>query len=179
MNQIIEWLSMGDLRSDGQANEAASLVLSQPIIFPDLLAALSDKNEVVRGHAADTLEKVSRQMPELFVQHLDLLIQVVRSDDLPMVRWHIAMIFGNLAYDPTLAESVIPVLIDMLTDESAFVKSWCISSLVIWGRRKTEWRQGIIEALAPLSRDNSIAVRHRVEKAIRLLLDERLPIQKA
>jgi hypothetical protein len=27
-----------------------------------------------------------------------------------------------------------------------------------------------------LSRDNSIAVRHRVEKAIRLLLDERLPI---
>jgi HEAT repeat protein len=176
MNQIIEWLSIGDLRSDGQANEAAATVLAQPVIFPDLLACLTDAKDVVRAHAADALEKVSREMPELFAQALDLLIRVVRSDDLPMVRWHIAMIFGNLAHVETLADPIISTLIDMLADESAFVKSWCISSLVIWGRRKPERRQEIITAFAPLSRDNSIAVRHRTEKAIQLLLNDCLPM---
>ncbi len=176
MNQIIEWLSIGDLRSDGQANEAATLALFQPVIFLDLLAGLTNAKDVVRAHAADALEKVSRQKPDLFTDRLDLLIRVARRDDLPMVRWHIAMIFGNLANDETLVDPIIPTLIDMLADESAFVKSWCISSLVIWGRQKSERRQEILAALAPLSRDNSIAVRHRTEKAIQLLLDEQLPI---
>ncbi len=176
MNQIIEWLSIGDLRSDGQANEVAAMALAQPIIFPDLLEGLTDKNDVVRGHAADALEKVSREMPELFIPELARLIQVVRTEAVPMVRWHLAMIFGNLAHDHILTDPVIPTLLDMLGDESAFVKSWCISSLVIWGRCYPEWRQTIIEGLTLLTRDASIAVRHRAEKAIRLLLNERLPM---
>jgi HEAT repeat protein len=175
-NQILGWLSIGDLRSDGQANEAAAVVLAQPLLFPDLLAGLSDEKDIVRAHAADALEKVSRQMPELLVDQLDLLIRVVRCDDLPMVRWHIAMIFGNLAHNETLAETVIPILLDMLADESAFVKSWCISSLVIWGRNHPDWQLTILEALAPLSQSPSIAVRHRTQKAIHLLLNPKAPM---
>lgn len=176
MNQIIEWLTIGDLRSDGQANEVAELVLAQPAIFPDLLAALTDKNDAVRGHAADALEKVSRQMPGLIGPHIDLIIRVARTDDVPMVRFHLAMIFGNLAHEQRLTETIIPTLLDMLGDESAFVKSWCVSSLVIWGRRQPQWKQTILEGLSALSHAASIAVRHRAEKAVQLLLDERLPM---
>jgi len=176
MNQIIEWLAIGDLRSDGQANEVAALVLAQPVVFPDLLAALTDKNDVVRGHAADALEKVSRQAPDLIVPHLDLMMRVARTDDISMARFHLAMIFGNLAHENTLAESIIPTLLDMLGDESVFVKSWAISSLVIWGRRQAQWRQTILDGLSPLIHHASIAVRHRAEKATRLLMDERLSL---
>lgn len=173
---ITEWLSIGDLRSDGQANEVAAMVLAQPIVFPDLLAALSDENEVVRGHAADALEKVSRHMPELLIPHLDRIIRIARTDAVSMVRFHLAMIFGNLAHDPGLADLLIPTLLDMLGDESVFVKSWCISSLTIWGRRQVQWKQPILDGLSPLSHDASIAVRHRTEKAIRLLLNDQLPV---
>ncbi|MBN1536533.1 MAG: hypothetical protein JW908_07360 [Anaerolineales bacterium] len=176
MNQIIEWLSIGDLRSDGQANEAAAAVLSQPAIFPDLLAALTDDNDVVRGHAADALEKVSREMPDLLVPQLAHLIRVARTDNLPMVRFHLAMIFGNLAHEPRLGESIIPALLGMLQDESAFVKSWSLSSLVLWGRQQPHWQQQILDTFSTLTHDTSIAVRHRAVKAIQLLTDNQLPI---
>lgn len=176
MNQIIEWLAIGDLRSDGQANEVAAMVLAQPVIFPDLMQALTHENDAVRGHAADALEKISREMPELLIPQMQHLIRMARTETVPMVRWHLAMAFGNLAQNPTLAETIIPLLIDMLGDESAFVKTWCISGLVIWGRKYPEWQTGIIEELSPLTRDASIAVRYRAEKAILLLMKPRLPM---
>lgn len=172
----MEWLAIGDLRSDGQANEVAAMVLAQPAIFPDLIEALINGNNIVRGHAADALEKVSRDMPELFVPQLDSFIQVARSDDGSTVRFHMAMLFGNLAYEQTLAEKLVPLLLDMVEDESPFVKSWVISSLLIWGRLYPEWQPKILESLILLREDTSIAVRHRADKAIRLLLNEAFPL---
>lgn len=176
MNQIIEWLAIGDLRSDGQANQVAAMVLAQPVIFPDLMEALTHEDDVVRGHAADALEKISREMPELLIPQIQHLIRAARTETVPMVRWHLAMVFGSLAHERALAEMIIPLLIDMLGDESPFVKTWATSSLVIWGRRYLQWQPEIIERLLPLSRDASIAVRHRAEKAIRLLMNPHLPL---
>ena len=42
MNQVLSWLSGGDLRSDGMANEVADFVLENPTAFEDLFAGLSD-----------------------------------------------------------------------------------------------------------------------------------------
>jgi hypothetical protein len=41
MNQMLDWLSGGDLCSDGSANEATEIVLQNPHLFDDLYAGLS------------------------------------------------------------------------------------------------------------------------------------------
>ena len=38
MNTILEWLSIGDLTSDGQANEVAKLMSENIRLLPDLVA---------------------------------------------------------------------------------------------------------------------------------------------
>jgi hypothetical protein len=38
MNPILEWLSGGDLRSDGMADEVAELVLKNPAMFNEIIA---------------------------------------------------------------------------------------------------------------------------------------------
>jgi hypothetical protein len=65
MNQILSWLSGGDLRSDGMANEAAALVIENPQVIEDLFAGLRASDDIVRGRTADALEKVARVKPDL------------------------------------------------------------------------------------------------------------------
>jgi hypothetical protein len=115
------------------------------------------------------LERVSRSRPELLIPHLSQLIGVAREDDVAMVRWHVAMIFGNLAMFPESVDVIIKVLVDFLGDESAFVKSWSISSLTIYSKLYPERREDILDRVVPLQGDASAAVRNRAFKAVRAL----------
>ena len=65
MNQVLAWLSGGDLRSDGMANEVAEFVLENPAMFADLYAGLSEVDDLMRGRTADALEKVARKRTDL------------------------------------------------------------------------------------------------------------------
>ena len=62
MNQLLNWLADGDLRSDGSATEVADLVLKNPHLLADLLEGLDEPNEVVRGHTAHALERTQTSL---------------------------------------------------------------------------------------------------------------------
>jgi HEAT repeat protein len=66
MNDLLELLDGGDLRSDGHADEVAGDVIQDPELFPLLFDGLDEENDVVRGRTAHSLEKVSKDRPELF-----------------------------------------------------------------------------------------------------------------
>jgi hypothetical protein len=91
MNQVENWLSGGDLRSDGVSNEVTRVVIDNPGLLPDLVACLDAPDAVVRGRAADVIEKVGRTLPEALVPYLDRFITALSEDEVPMVRWHLAI----------------------------------------------------------------------------------------
>lgn len=129
MNQILTWLSGSDLRSDGMANEAAQFVLDNPQVFEDLFSGLSEPDDVIRGRTADALEKISRDRPDLLIDHLQEMVDLAKTDPVPMVKMHLAMIFGHLAVYEESLELLISALFDLLADESVFTRSWAIASL--------------------------------------------------
>lgn len=172
MSQLLGWLSGGDLRSDGMANEAAGFVLQNPDLLDELFAGLRESDDVIRGRTADALEKVARARPDLLVDRLGELIAVVESDHLPMVRWHVAMILGHLACYEEVVDQVTPTLLGLLEDGSVFVRSWAIVSLCIIGRKYPGWNAQIVNQVVLLQADVSVAVRSKVRKAVNLLTDE-------
>ncbi len=175
MNQIIEWLSGGDQRSDGTSNEIVSIVLEMPDIFDDLFEALFNADSVVRGRASDALEKIGRTRPDLFGKHISAIIQVAKEDENFAVRFHLAMLLGHLAiYDDNI-EEITSALRELLNDTTAFVKSWTIASLCIIARLYPTKKQAIIIWVSTLDGDKSIAVRTRVRKGLEILLDEKAP----
>jgi HEAT repeat protein len=178
VNGIRELLSGGDLRSDGLADEAAEYVLENPELFEELLYGLGEADEVIRGRAADALEKVARERPDLFVDRVGDLIAVLECDKVPMVRWHLAMIFGHLAGDKEVVEQVTPKLLALLEDSSVFVKSWAVTSLCIIGRKYPEWRDKVTTQVQLLDSDPSVAIRSRVRKALELLNDDEVTFPK-
>jgi HEAT repeat protein len=169
MNQILEWLSGGDLRSDGLADEVAAAVLKSPDLFDDLYAGLSESDDVIRGRTADALEKISRQRPDLIAVHLPEVIDLSRSDQVPMVKMHLAMIFGHLALYEELIDILQSALFELLKDESVFAKSWAIVSLCIIGRMYPQKSTRIVNRISQLQGDKSVAIRSRAGKALNIL----------
>ena len=168
---ISDWLAVGDLRSDGLAPQVADLVVENPVLLPDLLDALANGSDIARGHAADALERVSRLHPAWISSYLGQLLSQATGDPLPMVRWHLAMLLGNLGIAGFYDQRLTRTLVVLLDDRSNFVKSWAISSLCLFGRQVPENRALILESIAPLQQDASIAVRHRAHKAMELLMN--------
>jgi hypothetical protein len=169
MNEILVWLSGGDLRSDGLADEVSAAVLQNPTLFDDLYAGLSESDDVIRGRTADALEKVSRQRPDLITAHILELVDLSSSDQVPMVKMHLAMIFGHLAIYEELIDMLQSALFDLLEAESVFAKSWAIVSLCIIGRVYPQKSDRIVNRISQLQADSSIAIRSRAGKALNLL----------
>ena len=175
MNQILSWLSGGDLRSDGMVNEAAAFVIENPQVFEDLFAGLRVSDDVVRGRTADALEKVARVKPDLMINLIPDLIQIAETDQIPMVKMHLAMLFGHLVACNQDIDEIQNMLLNLLQDDSVFTRSWAIVSLCIIGRRFPKECNKLIESIAPLQTDSSVAIRTRAQKALNILTNENVP----
>jgi len=178
VSSIAEWLSSGDLRSDGAANEVAALVLQNPDMIADLMAGLHQADKVVRGHAADALEKVARTSPELIVGHVDSIMDMAMHDQVAMVRWHLAMILGYLTIYESYVENITNTLLALLADESVFVKSWSIVSLCIVARGHPQYGSEILTQIERFKQSKSAAIRTKVRQALGLLLNPGQPFPK-
>lgn len=177
-NQLLSWLSEGDLRSDGPATAVAEIVLDRPDLFGDLIPGLDHADPVVRGRTADVLEKVARVRPDWVNEIRVDLLRLAEEDPVPMVRWHLAMVLGYLLVYPEHFETIYIVLVRMLVDESVFVRSWVITSLTIAGRLDPERCEEIVQLLAPLLKEESVAIRTRAKKALDSLTDAARPLPK-
>lgn len=176
MNQILQQLTGGDLRSDGLASEVASVVRDHPELVDDLLKGLDASDDVVRARTADALEKLTRDKPEYLLTEISHLIQLAQRDRIPMVRWHAAMSLTNLLALNQQVNQIATTLLGLLQDKSPFVKSWAIAGLCVLGRRYPRKQKRILERLTHLQQDPSIAIRHRTATAIRLLINPQLSL---
>jgi HEAT repeat protein len=178
MSQLLEWLAGGDLRGDGLSNEVADLVLEQPDLIGELIVGLDHQDSTVRGHTADSLEKIARERPELLEAHISRILESLEGDPVPMVKMHLAMILGHLADDENRSAEFIAALLPLLREESVFAASWAIVSLCILGRLYPVYNEQILRQIAALQNHPSAAIRSKVRYALPLLMDERSPFPK-
>jgi len=166
---ILRNLSAGSLQDDGLADEVVEAVLSDNTLFGEVYDAPLESNDVVRAHAVDAIEKITRLRPDLLAGRLSELCRISLNDEIPMVRWHMAMVLGHLAYREENRDEIRPALLRLLEDPSVFVKSWAIVSLSILGKLYREERGEILEHLSRHQGDPSVAVSSKVRKAARVL----------
>lgn len=172
MNQVLSWLMEGDRRGDGLSNEVADFVLANPRVLGDLLEGLKEEDHVLRGRTMDALEKIARREPMWLRDQIPILRKMAVVEESANAGMHIAMIFGHLANDLSLAEENVAALLEMLGKEKVFIRAWVISSLCIYARMYPDFRDRIVESIAPLREDPSIALRTRVRYAMGVLTDD-------
>jgi hypothetical protein len=176
MNELLKILSGGNLQSDGKANDVAQKVLKNPELITELSEGLDEPDDLIRGRTAHAIERISRTNPKLIYPLLSKIKKLGLTDKVPMVKWHIAMIFGNLTYNEESASTIVSILLKMLRDDSVFVQSWALVSLSILGRKYEQNRKKILKAVHLHATDKSISVRTKIAKVEKILRDDKEPI---
>ncbi len=178
MNRFMVWLSEGNLKTDGRSDEAVEAVLNDPGNINDLMSCLRVENAVIRGNTADAIEKIGRQKPEFFLPYLHLLLQSSVEDPLPMVQWHLAMLFGHLALFSQPADLLITALSNMLKSDKSLVVSWAINSLCVYAKLYPDFQPAILGNMIALDDDKRAAVRAVVQNAKKILVENQyLPVK--
>jgi HEAT repeat protein len=178
MAHLVDWLTGGDLRSDGAADQAAQAVLQNGQLIADLAEGLLHADALVRGRTLDALEKVARTRPELVQPYLPQVINLLNTEETMLARMHAAMLFGDMALYERDVPQMLSILLGMLKDPKAFTKGWAISSLCIIARICPQYHQEIAASIQRLENDPGAAVQTRARKAMAVLSDPSRPFPK-
>jgi HEAT repeat protein len=168
MAEIIEMLSGGDRRSIGASEEVVALLVEDHSRFPELVDALSVEDDLVRLRAADALEKVSRQAPELLPSYRELMKKLAVSPEME-IRWHIAQMMPRLKLAEEDRAEAVGLLFAYLDDESAIVRVSALSSLAEFSKDDDELRERFVPVVEDLVESGSPAVRARCRTLLKKL----------
>jgi hypothetical protein len=127
--ELAALLGGGDRRSIGQAEAAAAAVLAEPARFGELFAALLTGDALIRMRAADAVEKVTRERPELLRPHKRPLLGRVAALPQQEVRWHVAQLIPRLPLTKRERASAVATLVGYLADKSRIVQAFALQAL--------------------------------------------------
>ena len=93
-------------------------------LFPQVIALLLSGSDVEKGTAAEIMQQVSKNKPELLLPHIDVLVEYINYKA-PRVKWGVPESIGNLAQKyPSQVEKAIPKLLLNTKDKGTVVR-WC------------------------------------------------------
>jgi hypothetical protein len=172
MNDVLEKLKGGDLRSIGRANEVVADVLGDPGLFDALFHGMLDGDPVVRMRSADAVEKITVDHPEYLEPYKTVLIGRVAESEQQEVRWHVAQMIPRLALDDGEVAHVVGVLMSYLDDRSKIVKTFSMQALADLAEKRPGLRSQVVEVIERLARTGSPAMRSRGRRLLAKLTME-------
>jgi hypothetical protein len=173
MRPILKRLSGGDHRSIGRSNEIVAEVLARPNHFRHVFAGLSSDDPIVRMRAADVVEKVAAQRPELLQPFKKKLLAVAGSTDQQEVRWHAALMIPRLELTSKERAVAVDILFDYLRDRSSIVKTWAMQGLSDLAGKDSSLRARILPLVEELTEIGTPAMRARGRKILQHLNRQR------
>jgi hypothetical protein len=158
-----EFLSGGDLRSTGTADQAAGALLSGHWTPEDFLRLIEKATSVVRMRAADALERATRTEPELIRTSASRLLALLAAPQPKEVRWHLLQMAPRIDWETLQQYAVLAAVKSAFDDPSAIVQTSALQALAdLSGQAKSfavAFRRQLPRALA--SRLPSLRARAR------------------
>jgi len=128
-SKLLPLLQGSDRRSIGRANQIASLVLREPKKFAELIRLLWSAEPTVRMRAADAVEKITLQKPELLKHYKAELLGLLDEADQQELRWHLAAMISRLPLTKAETQRAAASLRRYLEDRSSIVKTFALQAL--------------------------------------------------
>ena len=157
-------LTGGHPNSLGRTAEVVAVVLADHSRLEELFATVADPDAVVRLRVGDALEKVCRERPEWFVEHVDRVLDELGEIPQPSIQWHVAQVLDRLHGD--LSEDQAGRATTLLQRNLAHSTDWIVLNVTMdvltrWAAhdpRLTEWLAPQLQRLREDTR-RSVATR--------------------
>ncbi len=167
--EIFSKLQGGDRRSIGKVGEVVDAVQKKPDLFKDLVTGLFEEDPVIRMRAADAMEKISRDNPELLQPFKARLIGLAQQTQQQELRWHIAQIIPRLKLTSAETAQVTEIFFEYLKDKSKIVVTFAMQALSDLAMRQARVPKRVISAIENLACSGSPAIKSRGKKLLRQL----------
>ena len=167
MHPLLKKLSGGDRRSIGRSNEVVTYVLAHPAHFRHVFDGLAADDAVLRMRAADAIEKISAQRPELLRPYKRKLLAIAGSTNQQEIRWHAALIIPRLKLTPKERAAALDILFDYLRDKSSIVKTFAMQAIWDLAAADAKLKAQIIPLIEELTQVGTAAMRARGRKLLR------------
>ena len=131
---LAEQLAGGDRRGIGRVDTVAGAILADPRRLTELWACLGNPDPLIRTGAADALEKISRERPEMIAPWKGELLSGTAEDGTAEVRWNLLAIVPRLALTAAEADAFgerLAAYVD--ADASRIVRATALEALVTIG----------------------------------------------
>ncbi|MTI95724.1 MAG: hypothetical protein FH749_09620 [Firmicutes bacterium] len=166
MEQVLDKLSGGDLRSIGRANEVVQEIIDAPEMFGTVFEAIFAEDPVLRMRCSDVIEKVSAAHPELLQGYKDKLLKEMPAVRQKEVRWHLAQMVTYLKLGKQEKLAVMDTLLSWIENEgSKIVIVNSLQTLAEFAKQDYQLRPRVVEIIKLAAETSSPAIVSRGEQA--------------
>jgi len=158
---ILRKLAGGDRRGIGRSNQVVTEVLARPSLFRVLVEGLTSDDPVICMRAADALEKITVQRPELLRPHKRTLLEISGRTRQQEVRWHMALLLPRMDLRAKERTTAVDILFDYLSDKSSIVKTCAMQGLAGLAAQDAALKAKILPLLKELTEIGTPAMRAR------------------
>jgi len=159
-------LSGGDLRSIGRVPEVLGVVERNPGRLNELVRCLVCDDPVVRGRAADALEKLTARRPVLLKPFKATLLREAGASGQQEVRWHMAQMLPRLPLAGRQIQDVFSLLRSYLGDRSVIVQVCALQAMFELALKNPSLRDPVRELVEASCRTGAPALRARGRKLL-------------
>ena len=169
MHQLLRKLTGGDRRSIGNVEDAIQDVINRPALFDVLFDGISVDDPLIRMRAADAIEKISREQPQLLQPFKKPVLHLAAKSHQQEVRWHMAQIIPRLKLTAKEKALAIEILFGYLTDKSKIVVTFSLQALSEYAAEDQKLRPRVVSILKDMTAKGSPAIRNRGQKLLEKL----------
>jgi hypothetical protein len=166
MADLLSKLKGGDRRSIGNVSAIVTAVGKKPGLFKDLVSGLFDPDPIVRMRAADAMEKISADDPQLLEPFKSKLVGLARQTRQQELRWHLAQMIPRMDLTPQETNTVTDIFVDYLLDDNKIVVTFAMQALSDLAAKKGRISTGVLSALEKLTQTGSPAIKARGKKLL-------------
>lgn len=166
MHRLLRKLTGGDRRSIGKVESVIQEVINRPALFDVLFEGLAVNDPLIRMRAADAIEKISADQPELLQPFKKPVLHLAAKSQQQEVRWHMAQIIPRLKLTPKEKARAIELLFDYLADKSKIVVTFSMQALSDFAIEDQELRPRVFRVLKKLTATGSPAIKNRGRKLL-------------
>lgn len=163
MNDFVNLLSGGDLRSIGKSNSVVSLIVNQQD-FDELfkLIFLDDRLLVMR--AIDAIEKITLKHPNYLIKHKHEILDLSTVAHDKEFKWHLAQIIPRLSLTPPELTKAWKLLTNWALDKnnSKIVRVNSIQGLFEMLKGNNELTQDFALTLTELEKEDIPSINARI-----------------
>lgn len=160
----------GDLRSIGESNQIARLVLKRPQLFKELIRAICLTNPLIRARASDAVEKITAEQPVLLRPYKKFILTKLAPIAQQEVRWHVAQLIPRLPLTVNERRRAFRMLLAWIRnsqEKSNIVKVFSMQAAFDLARGIPKLERRVVPVIKAMLQSKAPSLRSRARKMIK------------